>query len=375
MAVLELFDPHNRSDQAGTALETLGDLDKDRFARAGFASGLTATLAGLHNQAGLELPPAWRAYAEEQLAAVTARQDHFAHLLPIVLSALDGAGVPALPVKGAVLATQVWPVAGWRPMSDIDVVVAPADRARAGAALIAAGLVQTDTSDWEDTFLAWGDGRVGRIDGESPDHNGKVELHPGWVERLHNYLVDDGGLLLGEARPGRVANEAALCLSPAALALHVVGHLSATVVRAEVRPLNVVDAVLCLRRLVPNCAGLDPREEFAELAGRVDPRLVEPGMWLVQQHRPELVAARSTARLSARARSRLAGASRASVLRDPNRRTSLGWRMAFADTGAQRRAVLRQWMVPPTADLRRAGAGGSLRLQWSRLARITGRVR
>ncbi|MEZ5261205.1 MAG: hypothetical protein R2755_05375 [Acidimicrobiales bacterium] len=78
---------------------------------------------------------------------------------------------------------------------------------RAIAALAGCGYRLVERSPWEDTVLAWGDGSVGRTDGESADHNGKIELHPGWVERLHHYLVDDGGLLLGElATPGEQAD-------------------------------------------------------------------------------------------------------------------------------------------------------------------------
>ncbi|MFN0091192.1 MAG: nucleotidyltransferase family protein, partial [Acidimicrobiales bacterium] len=248
-------------------------LPLDRFAAAGLATGLTAALAAL---AGDRLPSGWAARANEQRAEVAARQRRFAELTPRVLWALHDAGVDAVPVKGAVLAGEVWPAPEARPMADIDVVIPPGQRAAAGAALSAAGLRPAGTNPWEDTFLAWGDGAVGRTDGESADHNGKVELHPGWVERLHNYLVGDRDRVIGEAAPGELAGAPCRRLPPGALAAQVVGHLSASVVRAEVRALNVVDAVLALR-------GLEPaeRRRFDALVGGLDARLAGPGLWLV----------------------------------------------------------------------------------------------
>jgi hypothetical protein len=256
-------------------------------------------------------------------------------------------------------------------MSDIDVLVAPAQRDRAAAVLEAAGFRRTDRAPWEDTFLAWGDGTVGRIDGESADHNGKIEVHPGWVERLHNYLVDDGGLLLAEAGPGALAGVPCRRLDRAAFALHVVGHLSATVVRAEVRPLHVLDAWWCLSDLAGATAD---QERFARLAGLLDARLVAPGLWLVERHRPGSVPAalleESTARLGARAAARLASTEPRCVLRDPARRTAIGWRTAFATSRAERRAMARQLVLPPAVERRGSTAVG---VQLRRLGRAVDR--
>lgn len=356
--------------------------DAARFQRAAFASGLTAALASLATRADLPLPTAWQAYAEEQVDAVAQRQRRFRALLPEVLHTLDQAGVAALPVKGLVVADSVWPDPSWRPMSDLDVVVDPADRARAGEALVQSGLRRWASAAWEDTYLAWGDGTAGRIDGESPQHNGKVEVHPGWVERLHNYLVSDGGVLLAHARPGVVLGAPALTLDPAARALQVVGHLSACVIRAEVRPLNVLDAVLCLQALAQQETMNGDGASFARLAARIDPRLVSPGLWLVDLYKPGLCKKAGAAPLGGESwatlpggRRALQGIHRSTVLRDPTRRRNLRWRQSFATTPSERMSVLRQWLVPPPAERGPGGAGPLWRLQADRVGRAAAGAR
>jgi hypothetical protein len=300
--------------------------------QVGLATGLTALVGTLAPAVGLELPPAWGPYVADQVAEVARRQDRFAGLLPRALDALDRAGVAAIPVKGAVLSAEVWPHPRARPMADIDLVVAPGDRSAAADALTAAGLRRSSSTPWEDVFLGWGDGGVGRADGESADHNGKVEVHPGWAERIHNYLVDDGGLLLDTARPGTLAGTPCRRLPPAAFAAHVVGHLAACVVRAEVRAVNVVDAVLVLRSLEAT-----ERRDFVELTAALDARLVAPGLWLVARHAPDVVPLEALGeglrRLGAAA-GLLASTPSEAVLRDPSARTTWAWRICWEPRGS-----------------------------------------
>ena len=224
------------------------------------------------------------------------------------------------------------------PMSDVDVVVPPALRAQATAALVAAGFTFDSASPHEDTFLAWGDGSVGRTDGESVDHNGRVEVHPGWNEFIHGYVVD--GLSIDADSSVRPLNGASCArLDLTAVTASVIGHLSSTVVRCEVRALNVVDVLFC------HMAGV----EWAAVAGLLDecdPRLTGPGLWLVANLVPEVVPAsiveHQVARLPRAARHRLGGSRPEATLRDPSARTTLGWRQAFTMRLGERVAVLRQ---------------------------------
>ena len=343
------FDP-SPSSPPSTSPVTVPDLPLERFAAAGFATGLTAAIGAWSEAATVRLPDAWTPWIEDQRREVAARQRLFDEVLWRLLTALGDAGVPATPVKGAVLARGPWPGAEARPMADIDLMVPPSARRAARDALEAAGFRMLDQRSWEDTYLAWPGVEPLRRDGESAGHPGKVEIHPGWVERLHNYLVTDEDLVMGRARAGDLAGAPCRLLDPAGSAAQVIGHLSASVVRADVRALQVIDAVVVLRALDD-----DQRAELAGLWRGLDPRLSAPGLWLVGSVRPADVdpAALDDAlgRLGAAARARLAAAGPASVLRQAGRRTGWGWRNAFVATSTERGHMARQFVLPAADDL------------------------
>ena len=272
-----------------------------------------------------------------------------------MLGVLHAAGVGAVPVKGVVIADRVWPVPDARPMADIDLIVRPADRERAVRALLNAGLQRSSRTPGEDVLLAWGDGSRGLTDRESATHNGKVEIHPGWSTDVHHYSIDDGGWLLAAARDGRLDGAPCRMLSPAALTVHALGHLSICAVRAEVRALNVVDVALLLARL--DAADLGALARACDL---LDPRLTAPGLWLLRCTRPEWtqpafdldeLTERQLARLPTRAAGRLQATDPGALLRELGARTTVGWRLAFTTTAGERAGVLRQALMPRGRDL------------------------
>ena len=319
-----------RGHDASAPLLSLGDLR-----RAGFATGLTALAAEL---AVADFAPDLQPYLVDQREQVAARVERFRPIIGDVLAALAGVGVPATPVKGAELVNGIWPWPSARPMSDVDVIVPPQLRAQSGAALVAAGFALTDSSAHEDTFLAWGDGSTGRTDGESVEHNGRVEVHPGWGEFLHGYVVHGAPL-------ASITSVRTLCGSDCArldldgVTASVVGHLSSTVVRCEVRAVHVVDVLFC------DHAGAK-WASVSEVLDECDPRLAGPGLWLVGRLLPGLVPTelvdRHVARLPRSARQHLAHSDPTATLRDPSSRTTLGWRQAFAMHSAEHVAVMRQ---------------------------------
>ena len=307
---------------------------------SGIATGLTALAGslGVFDDASPEVA----AYVGEQRAQVAARAQRFVGVTPRVLEALAGADILAVPVKGAVLGGSaaggahgmpVWPDPSTRPMSDIDVLVPPRHRAQAAAVLTHAGWMMHQTNDFEDTFLAWGDGKVGRTDGESVEHNGRIEVHPGWLEFLHGYTARGFDL---EAHAAVGADRQAR-LDDAAFAVHVIGHLASTVVRAEVRAVNVLDVLVLHQRGIDWAA-------IGAVTATVDARLVGPGLWLVDRVLPGLVPddvlGRELSRL--RGADALAATPTAAVLRDPGPRTTARWRASFTTSAAERAAVVRQ---------------------------------
>lgn len=303
--------------------------------RSGFASGLTALTSEL---AVAEFSPDLQPYLVDQREQVAARVERFRPVIGSVLTALAAVGVPATPVKGAELVNGIWPLPTTRPMSDVDVIVPTALRSQASAALVAAGFVIDGSSTHEDTFLAWGDGSVGRTDGESVQHNGRVEIHPGWGEFLHGYVVHGVPLASHTAVRSLCGSDCAR-LDLDGVTASVVGHLSSTVVRCEVRAVNAVDVWFCDR------AGAD-WTAVSTVLDDCDPRLAGPGLWLVSRLLPAVVPGhlvdRHVARLPAAAQRQLDRTDPSETLRDTSSRTTLRWRLAFATSNAERAAVVRQ---------------------------------
>jgi hypothetical protein len=304
--------------------------------RVGLATGLTALAGALGLFDAAE--PDVREYVAEQQGQVAARAERFRGLTPQVLAALAAADVPTVPVKGAVLGGSadgqaVWPQPETRPMSDIDLLVHPHHRAQAAAVLVGAGCRLHATADHEDTFLAWGDGSVGRTDGESADHNGRIEVHPGWLEFLHGYTASGFDPFARSYR----RDDAQWRLDDASFAVHVIGHLASTVVRAEVRAVNLLDVWFLHQQ------GIDWQAVADAMMG-VDPRLTAPGLWLAREVLTDTVPDELVARECARLRGAkvLTATPPAAVLRDPTQRTTGRWRSAFAQQPSEQFDVLRQ---------------------------------
>lgn len=310
------------------------------FRIAGLATGLTALFGELFAGSVTldELDPHTRRHLDEQRRQVRARVTRFLAVVPRVADALWAADVPAVFVKGAELIDGVWEHPTARPMADVDVVVPPHLRAQAAAALAAAGCPWWMSTSYEDAFLAWGDGGVGRLDGESADHNGRIEVHPGWVEFIHGYEVRGFDVIgLAQQRDGH------LHLPLAALTAQVLGHLGATVVRGEVRALNVVDVWYCHRRDVD-------WQRVGSLMTTADPRLSAPGLWIVDRLMPGVVPAEVVSlqmqRLPSSARRLLDATEPHEVFRDPAARTTFRWRQGFAVHRRERVHIVDQMIWP-----------------------------
>jgi hypothetical protein len=330
MGVLQLVLDRLRDGDAPAPLLSLAELR-----RAGFATGLTALLAEVDAAAfGPELGD----YLADQREQVAARVERFRPVIGMALAALHAVGVPATPVKGAELVNGIWPWPSARPMSDIDLIVPTQLRAQAGAAMVAAGFAFESASPNEDAFRAWGDGTAGRSDGESVAHNGRVEIHPGWGEFLHGYVVA-GAPVAAHTTMRPLCGSDCFRLDLDGVTAHVVGHLSSSVVRCEVRAVNIVDVWFCHRASADWSA-------VSELLDGCDPRLAGPGLWLVSRLLPGVVPGelvdRHVARLPVEARRLLECTDPSATLRDPSSRTTLRWRQAFAMHGTERLAVLRQ---------------------------------
>lgn len=108
-------------------------LDWDTLLADAEAEDLLPALAA----AATSAPPAARARLATALAVARARHLVMMRALGTVLERLAHEGIPAMVLKGPVLAESVYPDPAWRPFADLDILVRPEDRRRADAALLA----------------------------------------------------------------------------------------------------------------------------------------------------------------------------------------------------------------------------------------------
>jgi Uncharacterised nucleotidyltransferase len=90
----------------------------------------------------------------ERAAAVTRETRHWGVAVEVmterVAAALEGAGIPAIALKGPIMARALFGDPGLRVTSDIDLLVSPADFARAVQVLRGQGYVTEEIVDWQD---------------------------------------------------------------------------------------------------------------------------------------------------------------------------------------------------------------------------------
>lgn len=116
--------------EAASALRTLagGALDWDRLWDLGHLHDVLPLLAvSLPAAAGEAVPDEWLARARRRRHVTLRRNGRLAEELIRVLDALDTAGIPVLPVKGLVVAEQLYGSLAARPAADVDVLVRTGD--------------------------------------------------------------------------------------------------------------------------------------------------------------------------------------------------------------------------------------------------------
>ena len=169
------------------------------------------------------------AQARRMTYTTAARNILLYHELAGVLNALADAGVPTILLKGAALASTVYPNIAHRPMGDLDLLVRPQDLEPARRILEAAGyrfvpepeerFKPFDTQFTGELGFRREIGRMGVL----------IELHweiviPEWYRRTTAF---DVGALWERAQPLELGGTRALQLSPEDTLIHLCVHLAA----------------------------------------------------------------------------------------------------------------------------------------------------
>ncbi|MCU0223573.1 MAG: nucleotidyltransferase family protein [Acidobacteria bacterium] len=138
----------------------------------------------------------------------------------VAAAALDAAGIPFVALKGAALGAAHYPAPALRPMTDVDLLVAPGDKDRALTALAAAGFVRPPPA--QEAF--WAGSFYNLPLDPPPGQAGKLELH--WsIAQQGRHAPDVEGIL---ARARAIETPAGRLPIPEAvdLLLHQSLHLS-----------------------------------------------------------------------------------------------------------------------------------------------------
>jgi hypothetical protein len=198
---------------------------------------LTATLRRLSGQA--PIPELWLARAQRRLYGTMLRNIALADELLRILTALRGAGVAALPVKGIVLAETLYGGLALRSLGDLDVLVRPGDLAHARAVLSELGFAQPDEPGYENAYHPFHDPPYYR-----PAAGGAIclELHWGLWSGHFFHLAPD--LIWDRAVVARLHGADVAILSPEDTLLHLAIHRS----RSALRLRFVCDIAELLRR-------------------------------------------------------------------------------------------------------------------------------
>jgi len=187
--------------------------------------------------------------------------------LRAALRALATAGLPVMPLKGAVLATTSGADPFRRPMADLDLLVRPGDRDAARASLTSLGYRRRPDRSrrpTHDTFELPGNERVVTADGEHPDNPRRIELHTEVKRHLWGWVDDDDltPYLWAGAAEATVLGEAAILPAGPALLAHLAIHATSDLLLARGRLIQWLD----LAALAGPAEGAGP----AEVAGPAD---------------------------------------------------------------------------------------------------------
>lgn len=141
------------------------------------------------------------------------------------LQVLESAGVAVMLLKGVALAQTIYPTIADRPMADVDLLVHPCDRDRAGSALVAAGY--RVVPEPEQRFSPFDTEFTGEMVFRR-GHGVWIEVH--WeltpAEWMRHLIALDMEALWRDAIPLQVNGQRALQLSPPDTLLHLCLHLA-----------------------------------------------------------------------------------------------------------------------------------------------------
>lgn len=205
------------------ATESLAEADWHRLVALAQRQNVAPLLYARLKQSSVTPPSPIVERLHQLYLANATRNLRLFHELGGILHALQSAGLPVIPLKGACLAEAVYGNVALRPMSDVDLLVKPADLTIALDVLRALGYVASRPIDIESERQA-----SQHMPQLSRPGGVTVELHWTIVNPGRSVRFDDNDLdaLWSRATPATIAGVQVLMLSPMDLLLHLCLHAS-----------------------------------------------------------------------------------------------------------------------------------------------------
>ena len=163
-----------------------------------------------------------RILRDRYLASAAANMRLF-HELAAILRAMDGAGIPAIPLKGASLAAIVYGDIALRPMGDIDILVRPADMQAAVGTLRGLGYGSAYAFDPASEESISHHMPPMSADGRAPVELHWTLVHPRAAARIGRSEIEDAW---SRAVPAAIDGVPARMLAPEDQLLHLCMHAS-----------------------------------------------------------------------------------------------------------------------------------------------------
>lgn len=213
-----------------------------RVAKAAAAiHGISPLLANRLRWCG---PQFWTDFLHEQREHTRLRQVRTAELLRRIDAAARAHGLPLVALKGAALHDGGFYCRDERPMSDVDLLVRPQDRA-AATLMIESLNYRFVFETWKHAVFEPNSGRAAACVGEHADNPIKIEVHARLGERLPSDLVDISDLVVPSLQTAGLN----FYPSSAILMAHVLLHASGAMACRSLRALHLHDLATVARRM------------------------------------------------------------------------------------------------------------------------------
>lgn len=226
------------------------------FKRAAFIHGVAPLL---HDRLKTgPLPEQIKAWLEWQYESNEKRVGQIQADLQAVLAQFSAAGIPLMPLKGALLASDYYQDRGLRPTADIDLLIHPPDL-QAGLEVLARLGYEVEKSNWKHAILSRPDNQaVVSYEVEHADNPRRIDLHVACQEMFSGPVADITAEMWANAAKGKLLGEQALILKPEMLWLHLLLHTGSNIWNGVLRLINLVDIACVQETAALEPAGLAP---------------------------------------------------------------------------------------------------------------------